>query len=99
MRSLTTTRLFLSPLDFLVFPFIGTTLTEDAPFFGPAHRASAVQPPDLDIENAREGNPDRERCETPSRHPIEPIEGDHRGENELWRATFATGPEMVLSLL
>ena len=53
--------------------FIGTILTEDAPSSVRPRRASAVQPPDRDVENARESNPDRERHETPSRHPIEPI--------------------------
>jgi hypothetical protein len=33
-----------------------------------------LSPSWLAVENAREGNPDRERHETPSRHPIEPIE-------------------------
>jgi hypothetical protein len=59
---------------------LGAILTEDAPSSVRPRRASAVQPPDR--ENARESNPDRERHETPSRHPIEPLEPDDRGEND-----------------
>jgi hypothetical protein len=42
---------------------------------------SAVQPSDRDIENARKSNPCRERHETPSRHPVEPIKRDDSGKN------------------
>ena len=37
---------------------------KDAPSSVRPRKASAVQPPDLDVENARESNPDRERHET-----------------------------------
>jgi hypothetical protein len=40
--------------------------------------ASAVQPPDRDIENTRKGDPYRQRKEAPSRDFIQPMERDDR---------------------
>ena len=45
-------------------------------------RQSAIQPPDCDIENARKGNPCRERHETPSRQPVESMEHDDSSEDD-----------------
>ena len=54
----------------------------DTPFLGVTRRASAVQPPDRNIENTRKANPRRERHEAPRSQPIEPMERDDSREND-----------------